>query len=159
MTFNRIQSRFVRRCKVTTWLTLIAYLMIGFGIGNSLVLCIGEDGHVAMELVSNDCCRGLPSIPNQTSHQSEIERSAATNPSSDDDHCGSCIDVPFATGISTVCPDSPKIPSIQEQPVISTDPGLTSFSGFESRITLLNSSSKPSLHPTLASLCTVVLLI
>jgi len=160
MTFKKIQSRFVRCCKATTWLTLLAYLMIGFGITNSFVLCIGEDGHVAVEMISNDCCKGPLSISNQTSHQSETERQlAATNPSSDDDHCGSCIDLPLTTGLSTVRPDSPKIPSIQGQPIVSLDPGITLCSGSLSTITLPHSFSRPSKHPTLASLSTVILLI
>jgi len=55
-----------------------------------LVLCIGEDGHIAFELARNSRC-ATPIVPASTlSHQ-------ITPWTSPPDHCGPCVDVPLLT--------------------------------------------------------------
>jgi hypothetical protein len=55
-----------------------------------LVLCIGEDGHIAFEFARNSRCT-IPIVPASTlSHQ-------ITPWTSPPDHCGPCVDVPLLT--------------------------------------------------------------
>jgi len=158
--FSKIHTNFLRYPKATTWLTLSVYLLVGFGVTNSFILCIGEDGHVAVETAINDCCNQHPVISTQPANQSHTENviSSADHPS-DDNHCGSCIDVPLVTGEFRFCPDTPKVPSIQKQISVPADmayavPVVSGSASF-----LSDPINKPPINPTLISLSKIILLI
>jgi hypothetical protein len=54
------------------------------------VTCIGEDGHVMVEVVSANCCDQSPEVPFQVSRRSYTNATYVASTGS----CGSCIDIP-----------------------------------------------------------------
>ena len=73
---------------ITTPFLVLCLLMPMSTVG--LVLCIGEDGHVAFEFARNSRC-ATPIVPASTlPHQ-------ITPWPSPPDHCGPCVDVPLLT--------------------------------------------------------------
>jgi hypothetical protein len=79
------------------YLSVLIILLLAFSNSQAVVLCIGEDGHIAVEVASSDCC---------TSASAGIAEADATRPAddghSDDDHCGSCVDIPLFGGAYTL---------------------------------------------------------
>ena len=54
------------------------------------VICIEEDGHVEVEAANNGVC---------TSSSDELsKRTASSSPQLDEDHCGTCTDIPISIG-------------------------------------------------------------
>jgi len=124
-------------------------LLPGQAIGT--VLCIGADGHIALEVAKNGRC-GNPS--------SEALREYSTQRPLNTDHCGSCVDVSLSTShnddqqIYSALSASPKF----EAPVLALAPWVvllapelvfTPFWLYPSSVT----------HTTLSALRTVILLI
>ena len=158
--FSKIQTKFLRYPKATTWLALMVYLLVGFGVTNSYILCIGEDGHVAVETAINDCCDQHPVISDQPANQHSTEDviSSADHPS-DDDHCGSCIDTPLVTSEFRYSPDTIKIPPIQKQLSVPADMAYAVPVVFGSASFLSDPINKPPINSTLHSLSKIILLI
>ena len=78
----------------------ICFLVV-IGNSESVVLCVGQDGHVAIEVANSDCCDQYLNAPAQTS----------PNPYTNSDHtsaspCGDCIDIPLHGDYFTRQPDS-----------------------------------------------------
>jgi hypothetical protein len=72
-------------------LTLIfSYLFIILGDGGNLVLCIGQEGHISIELASDTCCKFSDNHSSYDSQVSKILKSKVSNT----DEC-SCIDIPI----------------------------------------------------------------
>ena len=59
-----------------------------------MVLCIGQNGHIAIEASDSRCCGRLPWVTSRTS----VLNFAQTGPSATDDDCGSCLDIPISSG-------------------------------------------------------------
>jgi len=158
--FSKIQANFLRYPKATTWLTLVVYLLVGFGVTNSFIICIGEDGHVAVETAINDCCSPHPVISTQPANQSptEIVISSADHPSGDD-HCGSCVDTPLVTSEFRYSPDTIKVPPVQKQLSVQADLAYAVPVVFGSAPFLSDPINKPPIDPTLLSLSKIILLI
>ena len=158
--FSKIHTNFLRFPKATTWLTLSVYLLVGFGVTNSFILCIGEDGHVTVETAINDCCGLHPVVSSQTANQSHTENaiSSADHPS-DEDHCGSCVDMPLVTGEFRYCPDTTKVPPIQKQVTIPADLAYAAPVVFGSAPSRSDPINKPPINPSLLSLSKIILLI
>lgn len=80
-------------------LTLVAWFLFALVSGEGLVLCFGDDGHVAVETSANETCRNSLS----TSGFQETPHSAL---SSKDEHplskCGACLDIPLSSGKKAV---------------------------------------------------------
>ncbi|MHC4623767.1 MAG: hypothetical protein ACYS4W_07675 [Planctomycetota bacterium] len=75
-----------------------------FGNSGEAVLCIGEDGHIAIEVAGNDCCG------HSASDVSEIHQTAfAGDYRSGNDDCGSCVDVPLCVGFSRTIISAKKV--------------------------------------------------
>jgi len=55
------------------------------------VLCIGADGHIALEVAKNGRCGNLSSVPS---------REHITPTPQNTDHCGSCVDVSLSASHS-----------------------------------------------------------
>lgn len=73
--------------KIAVLLLLPAFLLINVGEAFASVWCIGNDGHVKVELtVSNSC--GDPDIEEGNS----VGHNVPTMFQSGDDHCGPCLD-------------------------------------------------------------------
>jgi len=62
----------------------------GLPVANAIVLCVGEDGHVALELSHDGGCTGgaREQGPKEPAHVEGIES------------CGSCIDIPLWGSLS-----------------------------------------------------------
>ena len=80
-------------------LTLVAWFLFALGGGEGLVLCFGDDGHVAVETSAIEtCCKSL-----SNSGLREIPRSSLN---SKDEHslpsCGTCMDIPLSFGKKAV---------------------------------------------------------
>ena len=56
---------------------------------SNYVLCIGADGHVEFEVGTNGRC--TDAHPSHSEHSEDV----LTKPTSQADHCGSCIDLPI----------------------------------------------------------------
>ena len=53
------------------------------------VLCIGQDGHVAIEAASSNCCGGLAASVSQEASPGPTEQGLSSNTK----NCGSCVDI------------------------------------------------------------------
>ena len=117
-----------------------------------LVLCIGEDGHIAFEFARDSRCT-TPLVPAPTLSQQ------ITPWTSPPDHCGPCVDVPLLTSEDDqqfIAPSSqfltPDVPvlalaiSLVAMPVVPAAP-TSAWSSF------------PTASPMLTALRTVVLLL
>ena len=84
----------VNRRKSHIW-CLIGVLCLMLAVGNSeaLVLCIGQDGHVAIEASDSRCCGHLP-----WDSSIEVHVLRACGPSAQNDDCGACLDIPISSG-------------------------------------------------------------
>jgi hypothetical protein len=75
------------------YLSVLIILLLAFSNSQAVVLCIGEDGHIAVEVASSDCCT------NVSAGIAEADATRlADDGHSDDDHCGSCVDIPLFGG-------------------------------------------------------------
>ena len=80
-----------RRNTFLVYLALVAYLVAGVINLNEVVLCVGDDGHVAVEraTISGSCKNAaVPSALALTSGDADVPSSC---------HCGPCVDVALAT--------------------------------------------------------------
>lgn len=83
---NRSASRFV---------VLTAMLLaLGFtGVENGVVLCFGDDGHVAVEAVGPEGCVEVEEAASDVASQIAIPTSSS--------HCGPCVDVAITASSTT----------------------------------------------------------
>jgi len=78
------------------WLGAVLCLLLIFGNSEAMVLCIGHDGHVAVEASDSACCGHLPWVVSERS----ILTFGAAGPSAEDDDCGPCLDIPISSGLA-----------------------------------------------------------
>jgi hypothetical protein len=92
------------------YLTLVAYLATGFVGLQEVVLCFGEDGHIALERTTGggDCeipkatAMPRPTLDRPTLAQSVLSPLVWLNAEvSPTDHCGPCVDVNLRPGDAT----------------------------------------------------------
>lgn len=132
---------------------LLIYLIIIPMQLSDYVLCIGADGHVALEASTNGRC-----IDAHTCDPEHAELTI-TGAATEEDHCGSCIDlaifVPLNTELYLVPTNDGSIPPIVSLFALLTHPKRASaiLSVTHSRHTL------SFINPTLTSLRTTTLLI
>ena len=69
-------------------------------ISNSqlFVLCIGQDGHVAIEAANSNYCGDLLASVSQETSLGPTEEELSSNRN----NCGSCVDIPISIGLSGV---------------------------------------------------------
>ena len=117
-----------------------------------LVLCIGEDGHIAFEFARNSRCT-IPIVPVSTlSHQ-------ITPWTSPPDHCGPCVDVPLLTSEDDqqfIAPSPPLLAS--DVPVLALTMSLVILPAVPV-VPTSTWSLFPAVSPMLMALRTVVLLL
>ena len=82
MPFNVISMNMLRNL-IAWWCVFSYLLMLPIGATGSL-LCIGEDGHVAIEYSLNGDCSG------SFSHEQQSNNGISGT------HCGACIDLPLS---------------------------------------------------------------
>ncbi|HPO13280.1 MAG TPA: hypothetical protein PLI09_07530 [Candidatus Hydrogenedentes bacterium] len=79
-------------------LMAVAFVPISMFHGSEVVLCIAEDGHIALEIALNGQCMSGPdaplTTPNPTASSIEAPRSTS--------HCGPCLDVPMTAYMTTL---------------------------------------------------------
>jgi hypothetical protein len=105
------------------WLDAALCLLLIFGNSEAMVLCVGHDGHVAIEASDSACCGHLPWVVSERS----ILTFGAAGPSAEDDDCGPCLDIPISSGLAEAVavrhvmqPDLPV--SIELEPLLVTRP-------------------------------------
>ena len=129
---------------------LVGVVVYGFSACFSLadlVICYGVDGHVKIETASNHCSGHLPDCHSE--HSSE-ELAFSEN------DCGSCLDIPLATGKTDPSLFSKTFRSVQIQPVSA---GVFEYPGSNSSASIINSSFSGESNPSLNIIKTTVLLI
>jgi len=67
-----------------------------FSSSEAIVLCIGHDGHVAIEASDSHCCGHLPWV----SGLQDVHTLVAVGGSTQDDDCGPCLDIPISNGLA-----------------------------------------------------------
>jgi hypothetical protein len=70
--------------------------MLMLGNSEAMVLCIGQDGHVAIEASGSGCCGHLP--PACCPDDAQCLFTAGS--SAQDDDCGMCLDIPISSGVA-----------------------------------------------------------
>ena len=140
---------------IATWLVLLSFLLKGWPGLERFVLCISEDGRIAIEEAhegfcggkEDGCCEGGSHHPSDTGHG--ISRSS----------CGDCIDIPIMDICSIPLPSSSKFlydKSLDPKAGYRCSTGLPENRSIPDRFeSLLYSLADPSLE----SLRTIVLLI
>jgi hypothetical protein len=77
-------------------LSAVLCLLVMFNSSQAMVLCIGEDGHVALEASDSRCCGHLPgACCPQSTHALTVTGCLAQ-----DDDCGPCLDIPISSGLA-----------------------------------------------------------
>ena len=135
---------------ITTLFLVFCLLMPMSAAG--LVLCIGEDGHIAFEFARDRRCT-TPLAPTSTlSYQ-------ITPWTSPPDHCGPCVDVPLLTSEDDqqfIAPSPPLL--TPDVPVLALAMPLVAMPVVPAAPTSAWSSC-PTVSPMLTALRTVVLLL
>jgi hypothetical protein len=89
------------------YLSVLIILLLAFSNSQAVILCIGEDGHIAVEVASSDCCTNPPVGTSKADVTIFVDDSH-----SEDDDCGSCVDIPlFAGGAYTLTAAEKENPS------------------------------------------------
>ena len=161
------QSIFYKIHRTTPALVgLFIFSLIGQGLLSGFVLCLGADGHVAVEAAHEKRC-GFPSNVTKQVERSYIPRSGETShsPSMFEvpktfDHCGPCFDFPILIGGF----DQRYIAPTQNTKTQIKTPIISALSSFRSVLVSTTPEDlqplTPSLiNPTLTLLRTVTLLI
>lgn len=104
-------------------ISAILCLLVTSSSREAMILCIGRNGHVAIEASDSSCCGRLPWVASHTSALTFGE----TGPSARDDECGPCLDIPISSGLveaievpNDTQPDASV--SIQLEPLLVTRP-------------------------------------
>ena len=151
---DAVRLSLLRRANTARLLALLslAPLLVGHGAFQDVVLCVGSDGHVALESsVSDRSCGPLFQREHQNAPVIKELRSVA-------DHCGPCLDVGVPDGAPSIKSSGPSRilglqPHLPSSPVSSPN----ASSGPPPGISSLRSPSFGS--TSLGSLRSVVLLI
>ncbi len=75
---QKMETSFLQVHKITVWITLFAALLTCAGQAGEFVICLGEDGHIAIETVVNwqyECDREVYTHDHESlyvSHQDEV---------------------------------------------------------------------------------------
>ncbi len=72
-----------------TWVLVVTYLCFGFDLTPGVVSCVKEAGQVSIELASLGFCHHPPGVASTARKDSGVP--------SQENNCGACIDIPFAT--------------------------------------------------------------
>ena len=78
--------------KFAAWVSLLAYLLVGLGSINGVVVCFGTGDHVAIEEASNYCCGQSPYVPLRINSSSTMKGALALAVN----YCGPCVDLPLS---------------------------------------------------------------
>ena len=133
------------------WL-LIYLIIIPMQLSN-YVLCIGADGHVALEISADGNCTDTHAFD---SEHTEVTIAGTTT---EEDHCGSCIDLAIFVPLNTQLYLIPTN-DVSIHPAVSAFALLTHQKSPSTILPLTHLQDlSPSINPTLISLRTTTLLI
>jgi len=146
---NRRRLKFSRK---TAILLLVAYFAMGAGLVDSSVLCIGEDGHLAIESAASCAFCGVRAILPVPPESLNLEGSSAPG-------CGPCQDFSIASGREFPGIALPSPPGSARSDLAL--PSMEPAEGSRTTIAFASSVSGPSGRPDPMALHarTVVLLI
>jgi hypothetical protein len=85
--------RFKKTIAIKILVVLLIYAFIAGYTSGDLALCIGADGHVALESVLHEHCHNHPHIEHYPSSMEHEHDGHVDNP-----HCKPCIDIPIFIG-------------------------------------------------------------
>lgn len=88
--------RLKRRKTHVQYLSAVVCLVLTFSSSEAMLLCIGQDGHVAVEVSDSRCCGHLPRI----SCLQDAHTLVAAGCLAADDDCGACLDIPISSGLA-----------------------------------------------------------
>jgi len=142
-----IYRKFYKQCLIA--LTGIAFMVSSM---QGIILCVAEDGHVAIEFASSVCCDSLDasiSPEGSTASHKDIFLSSKEN-------CGPCVDMPISVLLTNI---SKKLHPVDPTTVVLTTIVTAiipseDISGYQ-----LGTELFASVNPCLASLRTIILLI
>ncbi len=83
-------------------------VLVGLGLPSGLVVCYGDDGHVAIEIGEADCNDEAQEIDLSQEHQYQLT----------ENHCGSCTDIPLLLKSSEITTPEPADFSSNTHPLI-----------------------------------------
>ncbi len=116
----------MRSKKTTATSILVVLLIYVFIAGNTsgeLALCIGANGHIALESVTHEHCHNNPHIEHDPSSMDHEHDEHVESP-----HCKPCIDIPIFIGptdnrlpLKPVKPNPDTFVSLLETEVIAND--------------------------------------
>lgn len=133
-----------------------AMLLFGSHAHSSvLALCVGDDGHVEVEIFFDGNC--ATDFEEHSSNTLDIV--TLNTPHESQSHCGSCTDIPIGLGHTDSCNSRIQISkTIAKVPVAKAI--LAPFNTHDSQPTFCRNKPKPDILPlTITSLRTVSLLI
>ena len=136
------------------WIVLLAFLLGGVGCGGGLALCLGADGHVAVEAAASGSCDDSSGLFSQAVSQFSPEKISALTMYC----CSPCVDLPVSDDAS----DQRCVPAQNPQKKIPNSANLicasSTFAEFEAT-DFGPVFPSPATDTTGASRRTVVLLI
>jgi hypothetical protein len=147
-----------RVTNATAWFGILAFLLATLGGVDGKVLCIGDDGHVALE--TTDSHASYQSIAISARNDSPSGERKAAGVASCCTHCGPCTDFPARSVdlLRTFARSSPEVHPVHRLPIAPV--ALTSLADLASRETIPFPASQISRpDPTAVSLRNTVLLI
>ena len=128
-----------------TFLLTLVFTAAAVNASQTLVLCVGHDGHVAIEPAGHHHC---------TAEHGPTSDPADSHAHVADDHCRPCTDIPIPSWMGETTAGSPVTKSVGSTPMASfslphpaVDPPV---------LPALSGSPPPTYH---APLCTIVLLV
>ena len=104
---------------------LLSFALVGGGQPRG-VLCLGENGHIAIEAVNSECC-----AESHLSH-SRAACVVSTNrelPSEND--CGACLDIPISIGSAALVKEPCQIDRAFPAPVALATANIADFSEYQ----------------------------
>ncbi|MCH8120632.1 MAG: hypothetical protein IIC00_13025 [Planctomycetes bacterium] len=132
---------------------VLAGIVLMLSSSQGMVLCIGEDGYVAVKtLMSSDCCNNLYSSVTREVSTISLEGTF----SSGKNNCGPCVDIPIPVQLAGVSKKpNPVNPALQvSATIIPVAVSSCDFSGYQIRPELF-----AAINHSLDSLGTIILLI
>ena len=140
------------------WVSLLSYLLVILGGVGNIILCLKADGRSAIEIMQGDSCDVLPVANKSTVFPFTDNNFLFAN----NDQCRPCTDILLVSsklGSQYIIPSSrqDKSQSIQSSKFLSFSYPKPVINQIKSGGVF--STPQPPVNPTLASLCTIVLLI
>ena len=101
--------KLIRKSCIVCLSVMLCFLLAVSGT-QTVVLCYGEDGHIAIEAAWSSCCSKISEGPSQVCSADSPEKGFSS-----ERDCGACVDIPTSIGFAAVAKESgrgnPAIPA------------------------------------------------